>query len=78
MDNGKFDKKKYPNTSWIKPPRVDLKKGQAWWSFKDVEKISESLTLWPKWGKDVEALIEGQNDLAAGKGKYSHPWWRFW
>jgi hypothetical protein len=79
IDSGKIDKSKFPNTTWIKPPVVDNEKRQAWWGFEDVEKISESLTLWPLWGRDVKELVEGQNKFVGGEGqKEQRPWYRVW
>jgi uncharacterized protein YceK len=83
MDNGKFDKKKYPDTDWVKEPTVDLKNGKAYWSFEDIEKISTALTKWPNWGLEVEKTLEIYNKGATNSGKQGetqkkHSWYRFW
>lgn len=83
MDNGKYDKSKYPNTAWVKEPTADLKNGRAYWSFDDTEKISNGLTEWPKWGQEVEKIIDIYNQGAKDSGKQGDtkkksPWYRFW
>lgn len=79
LDSGKYDKAKYPDTKWVKPPEVDLKKRIASWSFEDIEKISGALTEWPRWGGDVKEIIKGHNDLVTGKkDDTKRPWYRLW
>lgn len=78
MDSGKYDKDKYPETKWIKPPKQDLKKGRASWSFKDIEKISEALTEWPRWADDVEEIVGEHNKAVEASKDFSTSWWKFW
>lgn len=83
MDNGKYDKAKYPDTDWVKKPEVDLKNRRAYWGFDDVEKISEALTKWPSWGLEVEKTLEIYNKGTTNSGQQGatekkHSWYRFW
>lgn len=83
MDNGHYDKAKYPDTAWVKEPTVDLKNGKTYWTFEDVEKISKGLTEWPKWGQEVEKTLEIYNQGAKNPGKQGdtkkrRSWYRFW
>ena len=59
IDTGNLDKRKFPNTRWIKPPSVDSQRRTAAWSFEDIDKISQSLSEWAAWEKDVRELVEG-------------------
>jgi hypothetical protein len=83
MDNGKYDKSKYPQTDWVKEPTVDLKNGRAYWSFEDIEKISNGLTNWPRWGQEIEKTLEIYNKGVTNPGQQGatqkkHSWYRFW
>lgn len=79
MDTGKYDKEKYPDTDWVKPPKQDLKQRRASWSFEDIEKISRALTEWPRWAKDTEEIVEGHNkSVGHGTDSSARKWWKFW
>lgn len=78
-DSGKHDISRYPDTAWVKPPKVDLKKQRASWSFQDIEKINNALTDWPAWGRSVEETISSYNEKVAGKEhKKKKSWYEFW
>jgi hypothetical protein len=79
VDNGKVDKKKYPNTKFVKKPEIIPDKGKASWDFEDIDKISESLTEWPAYGDTVEDIINKHNTTVKKQvdgGGMS--WWPFW
>jgi hypothetical protein len=83
MDNGKHDKAKFPGTDWVKEPTVDLKGRRAYWDFDDIEKISNALTKWPSWGKEVEKLVDlHDKSISTQQGNASEnktrSWFRFW
>jgi uncharacterized protein YceK len=81
MDNGRYDKSKYPETDWVKEPTVDLKNRRAYWGFDDVEKLSNALTNWPRWAVSVESIINEHNRNAGDKNKIKETqrsWWSFW
>lgn len=77
VDSGKVDKSKFPpNTRYVKPPVPDNKRGRAYWSFGDVDKINEALVLRQQWIKDTKEIVEGHNRLVTGEGKKERPWYR--
>jgi hypothetical protein len=78
MDNGKYDVKKYPNTKWVKEPKMDLSKGIACWSNKDVETISDALTEWNYWADAVEETVRKYNDTLKGGDTHKGivPWYK--
>lgn len=81
MDNGRYDKSKYPETNWVKEPTVDLKNGRAYWSFEDIEKISKGLTEWPQWAVSVETIINDYNRKSTVQTRLKETnksWWEFW
>ncbi len=82
MDNGKYDKSKYPNTEWVQEPKVDLNKRTATWGFDDINKISRALVEFPQWGVQVEKIIEahnkGVNKNEQGSKDAKKPWYKVW
>jgi hypothetical protein len=78
IDNGKVDTKKFPNTKWIKEPKLDLNKGIACWSNKDVEAISDSLVEHNLWADTVEETLRKFNATLKGgdHNKDLVPWYK--
>jgi hypothetical protein len=78
MDNGKVDTKKYPNTTWVKEPKMDLTKGIACWSNKDVEAISGAIVEREEWADTVEETLRKFNETLKGGDikKDSVPWYK--
>lgn len=70
---------KYPDTDWVKQPKVDLKRGRGYWSYKDIDTISKGLVEWPRWGKKVEEIVNDYNEEVAKASKpRKKSSWKFW
>lgn len=81
VDDGKIEKDKFPNTTWIKKPEIIKNQQKAAWSFEDIDKINKSCMEWSDWAKNVDEIIATYNRSAEESGSLTKPkkaWYRFW
>jgi hypothetical protein len=86
VDDGKVDKNKFPNTTWVKKPElvknIVNKEQKAAWSFEDIDKISKSCTEWSDWTRSVDEIVGEHNRSAAAAASHTKesnkPWYKFW